>query len=165
MEMSAQITHRLSIETILPKKLVEGESCTIMHRIRNIGTIPFVGGTVVVRMSWPSLGGAMYVNHPLVVSKTLQPQESVDIRMVDTPATSGMTIFTLVIAQANDANPIEMFLPNGNLVGGGMVIGGGRARGQEEISQIQSVQVTAVSLVILVVFQIVDWAIRYLYRF
>ena len=166
MEMSAQIIHRLSVETTFPKKVVEGESFTVNYHITNIGQSPFPGGQLVVNVYWPTMSVFVNDKNSLTVG-ALQPKESLDIPYENTALASGTGLFTCSSTshKANDGNPIEACSAKGRTLSSGESIGVARARGQEEISQSQSVQVAAVSLVILVIFQMVDWVIRYFYRF
>jgi len=78
-----------------------------------------------------------------------------------------MTIFTHPEAtfKAKDGVPTELYLPDGRQLAWNQLIGAVRARSPEEISQAIAVWVAATSLLVLIMFQIVDWLIRFYWHF
>jgi len=117
---------------------------------------------VPIKLSWPSLGGDyLVIKDPSI--GPLQPNQSSETDFQETPATAGLTIFTLAHSPINaeDGQHINLFLPDGRRITGNTVIGGVRARSREEIRQSISIWIAAVSLIILVAFQIGDWLFRY----
>jgi len=164
--MSTPSSYKLSIEIILPKTLVEGNIFKVTYRVRNISGVLFPGGVVAVLVSWPNIGPSLLVNHPIPI-KSLQPDEQLEFSKDEKAATSGMTIFTHPGAtfKANDGVPIELYLVDGRKLVPGQLIGGTRARSHEEVSQAQAVWIAALALVALVIFQIIDWLLRYYLHF
>jgi len=162
--MSTPFTYRLSIEAILPKVIEEGKVFKVTYRVRNISESTFPGGQIFVVLSW--LTTSLFVTHPISI-RQLQPNEPFEFSYDEKPATSGLTIVTHPGAtfKANNEVPIELYLPDGRKLIGGQVIGGVRARSPEEVSEARAVWVAAGSLVVLIVFQIVDWLIRFYWHF
>jgi hypothetical protein len=52
-----QPSYKLSIEAILPKKLVEDKIFEVTYKIRNVGAGAFHGGKILVVASLPSNAG------------------------------------------------------------------------------------------------------------
>jgi len=159
--MSMQPPYKLTIKTILPKTAIEGEIFKVTYVIMNISKTIFPGGDIYVIVSWPSIGPSMLVTHPIKI-KALKPGEQFQLSREEKPATSGMTIFTHpnVPFLARNGVPIELYLEDGRKLVAGQLIGGVRARSHEEISQARAVWIAAVSLVVLLIFQVIDWLIR-----
>lgn len=160
--MSRQTLYKLSIGASLPKKAVEGEIFKITYRIKNIDAKVFPGGTIHVTVSWPNIGNALLVGHPIQIKK-LQPNETAEQTYTEKPATTGMTIFSSSADtfKASDGGTIELWLVDGRKLRKGQLIAGVRARSYEEISQARAVWIAVGSLFILIAFQIIDWLIRY----
>jgi len=69
--MSKQKVYKLSIEVLLPQKVVEDKVFKVIYRIRNIDTKSFPGGVIHITVSWPNIGPALIVGHPIPVEKHL----------------------------------------------------------------------------------------------
>lgn len=164
--MSRPASYELSIEVVLPKTVIEGKSFKVSYRIKNVSSTSFPGGLIFVRVFWPVLGPTLFVNHPIPIGP-LEPNEVFELSYEETPAASGMMVFTPTEDTFMSGNrvPIELRLANGNRLMAGVPIGGVRARSPEEVSEARAVRIAAGSLVILMIFQIMDWLIRYLHLF
>lgn len=155
--MSAPL-YRLSISMRLPRIATEGEPFTLSYEVRNIGNTNFPGGMLNVIMSWPALGSALYVGHPLDVGPLIPGETWPSHEFTETPPISGITVFVSANGPftANDGRPIELYLADGVTLSQNRPINAVRARSHEEISQKQAVRIAVVSLVIVAIFEVAN---------
>lgn len=170
--MTASV-YRLSLSIITPKVVTEGEGFDIVYKAKNIGNTTFPGGRIVVELSWSSLNEKVY--QVININKPLPPNgETEPTRNSQAPLTPGYTWFYIADASASDGGALEVFKNGGTAlwphrqvtVGEDVVqfrqpLHAVRARTHEEISQQRALWVAAGSLALLVLFQIIDWLIKY----
>jgi len=166
MEILASSRFRLPILKCRRERLfVTGERYDLKVRIKNIGTAIFPGGNFSLNIFW-SNGLLVYWRFKV---GQLQPGKSIEVNYGSTDVLAdGPALF---YAEAVDLNgqPIDFYDTKGNLVPTQPV---GNYKGwthiytiipknAEAIYSLWALEVAAVSLVILVIFQIIDWYIRY----
>ena len=164
---------KLSLSISTPKILTEGETFDIVYKAKNIGNTPFPGGKVIVELSWSSLNEKVYqeisIDKPLPTNGETEPKKN-----SQAPLTPGYTWFYVANASASDGKAVEVYKNGGILLWPYKQVSLGestvyfrqplhavRARTHEEISQQRVLWIAAGSLVLLVVFQIIDWLIRF----
>jgi hypothetical protein len=162
--MSGQQIYKLSIEAVLPDKVVEDKTFTVTYKIKNTGINVFPGGNIAVLVNLPDNVGA--VSHPISVGP-LQPNGTMEKSYNDMRAIAGCSTYISAddTFQANNGGTIELYLLDGRRLRKGQLFAFQRARTNEEVSQARSVKVAAYSLVILIIIQVADWFIRYYWRF
>jgi hypothetical protein len=89
----ARPQYRLSIHVETPKTVVEGELFQIIYEVKNIGKSRFPGGTIPVMVSWANLGPNATVKHDIEINRSLDPDETFDIKIKETPLAAGYTVF------------------------------------------------------------------------
>jgi len=111
-----------------------------------------------VIMSWPAIGSTMFVGHPLTVEPPSPGEVWTSHEFGETPIVPGYTVFVPanIPFRANDGRAIELYLADAVTLSQNRPIGAIRARSHEEISQKQAVQIAAVSLVVVAVFEIAN---------
>ena len=93
------IAYKLSIFAETPKTATVGKQFKITYHIRNIGNNTFLGGKILVKISWAVLEASTFVSVPIEINKNLEPNEEFVYTQKETPLASGYTLFTL---QQND---------------------------------------------------------------
>jgi len=166
MEILARSHFRLPILKSRKEHLfVTGEKYDLKARIKNIGTTTFPGGNFSLDILW-SNGLLVFWRFPV---RRLQPGESVKVNygitdvLADGPA--------LFYAKAIDFNgqSIDFYDMKGNPIRtqpvgnyqGWIHIYSIIPKNAEALYELWALEVAAISLVILIIFQIIDWCIRY----
>jgi hypothetical protein len=163
--------HKLSIRaTTTPKIATEGEEFSVTYTVKNIGSVPFPGGNLIIQLTWP-LSSKIVVNHPVAIAGPLSPSsEKTSTEQKETPLTAGYTMFFVANANANDGKPVEVYLPDGRRLWPPLTpnvarpFHAVRARTHEEISQRNAVWIAVISLAIIAVFQVLDWLFRLFWK-
>ena len=114
------------------------------------------------------------MNQPIEIKKQLKPGETSDpVTMTQAPLMPGYTWFYVAGAAAYDNNPVEVYKGTERLWPYQQVqatpnplffkkpLHAVRARTYEEISGGRALWIAAISLVILVVFQLISWVLQY----
>ena len=164
--MKSQDFHYLEITVDAPKKAIIDEQYHVKYTIKNLNKVLFPGGKIIIAMFWSAIGNFLVNNHPMSI-KELKPEEKISFDFDQVPEISGMTVLLRPDIPekpflAKDLKPIKLFLPNGNEIPHGQVIHSIRVKSMEEISQVKNTKIAAWALVLLVLFQIIDWILRYL---
>lgn len=167
------LQHRLSVDVVTPKVVVEGVNFNIVYKVKNISTVTFPGGNVVPQLTWSSL--EEWVNQPIVIDRALRPNEEfIETRYSQEPLMSGYTWFHIVGADATDGNAVTVLNVGGAQMWPYLQAAPGqffkqplhavRARTHEEILSQRALWIAVGSLVVLVAFQIIDWVLRIRYH-
>ena len=166
--------YRLNLTISTPKVVTEGEEFEIIYKIKNTGTNLFPGGRVVVEITWSSLSEKVYqsidINEPLSPGEETEPTE-----YSQAPLSSGYTWFYVANATASDRRAVQVYKDGGVQLWPLQQVQLGdstahlrrplhavRARTHEEITEHRALWVAAGALVLLVLFEIIDWLFRYL---
>jgi len=166
--MSSQATYELSIRTVTPKTVVEGEPFKVTYHIRNIGKNVFPGGTISVSVSWANLGQNPFVIHHISIG-ALQPGGSFSHSVIETPLATGYTMFIPILAPNQNfvqipRGRILLYLEDGRPLTPSMLCGAVRAKSHEEINEFRAVRIALIALFLVVIFQAIDWILRYYYH-
>jgi hypothetical protein len=170
-EMPSQI-HKLCIRAEHePRVATEGEDVTVNYFIKNIGNSVFPGGTLTIQILWPSMGKALFIEEPLEISKPIEPNSELRVEARKLTAyTAGYTVFFIVGAIAFDKAPVQVSMVGGNVcfplskTGSGYSFHVIRAQTHEEISQRNALWIAVGSLVVVAIFQVIDWIFRFFYK-
>jgi hypothetical protein len=168
--MATVTTHRLSVKVKAPKDAIEGEETKYSYLVKNIGSTTF-DGTIQIMLSWNAYSQNVY--QPLNI-QNLAPNTVTSIKYSQAPLMSGYTWFTVVGALATNGNPVEVFNEAGNnrlfpfqQVGNQQLIQplyAMRAKSNEEKFTQNALIVAAISLAVVAVFQVLDWAFRFFFH-
>lgn len=166
--MKSQDFHNLEIYVDAPKKAIIDEQYHIKYTIKNLSNVPFPGAKISIAMFWTAIGNFLVNDHPMHI-KELKPGEETDFDFDQLPEVSGMTVLLRPDIPekpflAKDLKPIKLFFPNGNEIQQGQVIHSVRVKSLEEISEAKNTKIAAVSLVLLVIFAILDLILRIFYN-
>lgn len=166
MEILARSHFRLPIlKCIMEYLFVTGEKYDLKAKIKNIGTATFPGGNFSLDILW-SNGLLVYWRFKI---GQLQPGKSVEANYGSTDVLAdGPALF---YAKAVDLNgqPINFYDVKGNPIHiqpvgnykGWTHIYSIIPKNAEALYGLWALEVAAISLVILIIFQIIDWCIRY----
>jgi len=162
------LKYHLSIRAETPKTVIEGEPFKVTYHIKNIGENIFPGGEIYIRLDFVKLESELH--HSIKITSTLKPNEEFKISIEETPLASGYIIFLpplpLATSSSGDFFIIEggrvfFYREDGRPIIEGMMFGSVRARSHEEIGQAKEVRYALVALFLIVIFQVVDWILRY----
>jgi hypothetical protein len=162
----ATTNHELSVRVQAPKMATEGETTKYHYIVKNTGSTTF-NGIIQMKLSWSSENQNVY--QPLNINNLLSGSE-ISIEYSQAPLMSGYTWFAVVGASANDGAPVIVRNEGGNQVFPFVQVGnqsfvqalyGMRARSNEEKFSKYALLVAAISLAIVAVFQVADWALRF----
>ena len=145
----ARRQYRLSIYAETPKRVVEGELFEIVYEVKNIGKNRFPGGIIQVLVSWASLGPHVTVIHDIEIKEPLDPDETFEFKVEETPLADGYTMFQPEMMRNQVMLPVGdilLFLRDGRRIVGNMIFGAVRARSHEEIFQEEAVIVARKTL-------------------
>jgi hypothetical protein len=158
--------YNLSIGAEFPKKVRESKTFSFRYRIKNLSDEVFPGSYITVEAFWPTLGKEQLIVTRTFEVKKLEPKEVTYINQEETPATSGLMVFYSpeMGYGANDGRPCFLRKENGDTLKKGELFAVVRAKSDEEVSGSRNLAIAATSLIILIVIQIVDWLVRYYYR-
>ena len=169
--MASATTHALNVGVKAPKVAVEGKNTKFTYVVKNIGSTVF-DGTIQIMLSWNAYNQNVY--QPLNI-RNLAPNSEISLEYSQAPLMSGYTWFTVVGALATNGNPVEVFNEGGNnrlfpfqQIGNQPLIQplyAMRAKSNEERISQNALIVAAVSLAVVAVFQVIDWALRLFYHF
>lgn len=163
--------YRLNLSISTPKVVTEGEAFEIGYKIKNIGTTSFPGGRVIVEITWSSLDEKVYQG--IDIGERLDPgDETEPTKNSQAPLKSGYTWFYVANATASDGRDLQVCKDDGTQLWPYQQVQLGdstvhfrqplhavRARTHEEISEHRALWIAAGALILLVLFQIVDWLI------
>lgn len=155
-----------------PRVATEGEEFIVNYFAKNIGAKSFPGGTITVRVSWPSLGQNVIDTDVLEIDKPIAPNVELFCGSRKyTPMTSGYSLFNIIHATAYDQSPVSVYdssgercLPPEGGERGIPVVYSVRAQTHEEISQRKAIWIAVGSLIVIAIFQVIDWALRFFYK-
>jgi len=162
----ASATHRLSVRVQAPKIATEGENTKYYYIVKNVGSTTF-DGFIQAMLSWSAMNQNVY--QPLNISN-LTPGSETSIEYSQAPLMSGYTWFTIVGASATNGAPVEVLNEGGTQLFPFPQVGNQqlvqplyamRARSNEEKLSKYALWVAAISLAIVAVFQVVDWALMF----
>ena len=164
--MSYEGNYQLEILVNSPKKVVEEDVYKINYTIKNLSETTFPGGTINIEMYWASIGSFMLNNHVMDV-KELAPGETDEKSFDQKAQISGLTVLKrpqkdfLLPHENGDQGAIALKLPNGNVIPYNQIIHSIKVQRNEEITEQRNLTITAVSLVLLIFMQILDWILQY----
>ena len=158
--------YKLRIEAEFPHRVVEGKEFKVTYKIKNIDTRTIPKGTIRVHIRWTTIGRDFRDNQDIPI-ENLQPNDTLVTEAETRAMTAGMTVFSPASDSfsASDGKEIWLYHVNGKRIPKRGVFAFVRARSHEEIFESWALKVSAISLVILIIFQIIDWIIRYLKLF
>ena len=163
-------THKLLITgENKPEVATEGEKVSVKFFVRNTGETTFPGGEITMRFFPAVLGDSAYVKETLVIDDSIEPNTDTPIGGGDViPMASGYTLFIIENARAKDGIPVQVFESNKQQCfprrgSKAQVFHSVRAQTHEEISQRQAVWLAIIALFLVIVFQGIDWAIRFFF--
>lgn len=161
------IEPRISIRAITPKLVTEGEASEVTYRIKNIGNVSLDHAIIYPVLSW---GPPEVTQDPLAIG-SLQPNDEVSFTTKFTPLRSGYTFFSVggayVRVPEKADRIIKSFISGENLVFDGdrsFVFHAVRARSHEEIGERKSVKAAIIALVVVAIFQALEWISRYILK-
>jgi hypothetical protein len=152
-----------------PEVATEGEKVLVKFFVRNTGETTFPGGEIAIRFFPAVLGDNAYVHETLVIDDSIEPNIETPIGGGEViPMASGYTLFIIENASATDEIPVQVFEANKQLcfprVGSkAQVFHSVRAQTHEEVSQRQAVWLAIIALFLVIAFQGIDWAIRFIF--
>ncbi len=161
-------SHKLSIRIIKPQITTEGEEFSFTYMVKNIGDTIFPGGTITVEIKWPAIDERVF--QPVEINGPLSPDsQSPPIKRSQAPMTAGYTTFYIHQAMATDNNPVQVFNSGGGQLwphqgNFRIILDAVRARTHEEISQKRAVWLAAISLAILVFFEVFSLLLRIFFK-
>lgn len=161
--------HRLSLRAKhTPSLATEGEEFVVRYSVQNIGDEAFPGGNLTILLSWPSMSQPLGITDVLDISQSLSPgSEFSSERKRYTSLLSGYTFFQVINATATDEKPVEIYFSDGHRLWPPphsthtQIFHAVRVRSHEEMSQKKTVRIILYSLVIIAVFQVAEWLLRY----
>lgn len=154
--------HELEIKVEAPKKVVVDKRYPIIYTIRNLGQSIFPGGKININMKWSAISDELVNNHPMEI-RELATDDTDEFSFYQTDEVSGMTYLLrprrppLDHYYAKDGKRITLFLPDGNEVPPGRVIHSTRVKSLEEVSQIRANWISAGSLIVLIIIELIKW--------
>jgi hypothetical protein len=161
--------HRLSLGAKhTPSGATEGEEFVVRYSVQNIGDEAFPGGHLTILLSWPSQSQPHGITDILDISQSLSPGSQFSSeRKRYTALLSGYTVFQVINATATDEKPVEIYFADGHQLWPSphathtQIFHAVRVRSHEEINQRKAVRIVLYSLVIIAVFQVAEWLLRY----
>ena len=160
--------HKLRVKAITPELGIVGKQFTITYTIQNIGDTLFPGGCISIQLGWPSL--TIGVVHTIDISKPLSPgDEFRSTEYKELPLASGYTTFTVATVVSTDALPVEVYSADNRrawppyVPNAVQLFHATRIKCREEVIERIGIWIGATSLLILVVFQILDWIFRFIW--
>lgn len=162
--------YRLCLKISTPKIVTYGEAFEITYTAKNIGNDPFPGGRISVELSWPAYNEKVY--QPVIINHILPPNtENEPTQNSQAPLVPGYTWFYIGNVIAVDGGRVLVFGENGGQLWPYLEVAPNqfmkqplhavRARTKEEISAVRALWIAAVSLVILIIFQLINWVLQY----
>jgi len=150
--------YELLLEPISLSSVIVDERFTIKYKVTNRLQIPFPGGEIPLIMNWANLGPSYLVPHTLLLDP-LGPGESVMKEVPENSLVDGMIRVLRVdrVCKATDGKSIRVFHSDGRTIEGGEFIHAIRIKSKEEVSQNLANWLAFFALVILIIFQIIDW--------
>jgi hypothetical protein len=167
-------SHRLCLTVETPKIVTEGENFHIVYKISNRGSAPYPGGVVNVEISWNGVDAKVY--QPIVIDKRLEPNEEFkEKKYSQTPLIAGYTWFHVYQASSSDGlsvivvNPTDaQIFPYQTLQVSPTAITyfrqpahAVRARTHEEFYTYWGLWAAVGSLVVIAIFQAINWLIQF----
>lgn len=153
-----------------PKVATEAEKVTVSYFVKNIGENSFPGGELTIKNFSLAAGENTYVKEKLPIIKPIEPNSELLCGSSTLfPWASGYTMFNIVDATAVDKVPVQVYETNRNLCfprteDGAYVFHSVRAQSHEEKTDRKALWIAVISLAIVAVFQVLDWAIRFFYK-
>jgi hypothetical protein len=160
--------YTLSIEAITPKEVKYRELIPIKYVVKNIGNTTFPGGMIIVQINFAGISSV--VTQVIDINQSIAAGGEFTNKQEQTALSIGYVSFTVVaVASRGTTQPrnIEIYLPDGRrlyppqMQTAAQLFHAVPAVSQEEISEKRGVWIAAISLLILIGFQILDWIFQY----
>jgi hypothetical protein len=167
--MAANQIHKIMVKVQAPETTTVGKTANYKYKVKNRGITVF-DGTIQIMLSWSQLNQNVY--QPLNVIN-LAPNAEVEIPYSQAPLMSGYTWFTVVNAISTNGGSVQIVNEGNNILFPFPLLGTQQliqplyamlAKSGEERELRNAFFVAGASLVIIAVFQIADWVIRFTFH-
>lgn len=155
MAQDARFTLKIKVEH--PRRVYEGDSFRVRYVLKNIGQEIFPGGAIDLRLSYMEYSGFSVIHYWPLESISINEEKILEPEAIRAVAGINAFIFLRCVSIGNVQNVLVVGI-NGRPLTSGSLYGMLTVKSDEERRSIRNMKITAISLFVLVIFQIFDWA-------
>jgi len=165
--------YQIEIKPISAKPLQDvDEISTIEFQVKNLGKDTFPGKEITIGVHRSNFPG-LRVGSPIIIPE-LEPKTKKKVSIVERPLVAGAIVFTILFPLTNEGKvrnyevngiPIRFYLDDGRELAHAQAIHAVRVKSQEEAHALSANIIATGALILLVLFQMLDWIINYYMKY